>query len=165
MFVSVTIIRTYNFTAKMIHLGMWLWCVFRALKPKKTFNHCEVRYGELTSGAIAEGVKTRPWAYYVHGIKKMQWENYCLELTEEQLRKGLAYLETAEGSPYEFENFWWHLVKIITGKWKGSKTTRQTYCYEHGIRFLNATGKYDLDPFMNPYEFNVWADTNLLTNN
>jgi hypothetical protein len=70
-------------------------------------------------------------------------------------------LDKAENTPYEFENFWWHLVKIITGKWVGSKTTKQTYCYEHGIRFLNATGKYTINPFLNPYEFKVWADKNL----
>lgn len=152
-FVNVTIIRSHNFTAKAIHLGMWLWCVGRGLKPEKTYNHTEIGYDGLTSGAIAEGVKTRNWSKYWSKFKNAERIHYEIPLTKIQWEKGKKYLDKAEDTPYEFENFWWHLVKIITGKWKGSKTSRKTYCYEHSIRFLNATGKFKLNAFLNPYEF------------
>lgn len=52
-FVSVTIIRTHNFSAKMIHVGMWIYAALRGKKITKSFNHSEVRFGRLTSGAYA----------------------------------------------------------------------------------------------------------------
>lgn len=162
MKISISIIRTKNFTAKAIHLGMWLWAKLRGLPVIKCHNHCQVRFGEFTSGAIAKGVKTMFWLDYVesHDGKYFEWIDYWIDTTPEQWTAIKAYLKEAENTPYEFENFWYHLVKIITGKWKGSKTTRQTYCYEHGLRVLKLMG-YDVDIFMNPYEFRVWADKNL----
>jgi hypothetical protein len=64
MKIAITIIRTENFTAKAIHLGMWLWAKFRGLPVQKCFNHCEVRYAELTSGAIAKGVQKALTEYF-----------------------------------------------------------------------------------------------------
>jgi hypothetical protein len=160
---SITIIRTKNISAIAIHIGMWLWAVLRGLKTRKCYNHVEIRFGDETSGAISEGVKTRLWIDYLRKFngKYFKYLDYNLELSDEEYEKGLNYLKNAEETPYEFENFWWHLVKIIFGKWYGSKTSRKTYCYEHAIRFLNSTGKYNIDPFLNPYEFKDWADKNL----
>ena len=59
MIIYATTIRSFNFTAKMIHFGMWLWAILRNIKPQKCRNHAEIRYDFYTSGAIAEGVKTR----------------------------------------------------------------------------------------------------------
>jgi len=161
MKISITIVRTYNFTAEAIHLGMWLWCVLRFKKPRKSYNHCEVRHGKLTSGAIAKGVVTRLWDSYIHN-KKIKWIDYELDLTEREWMKGQDYLIRARGTKYEFENFWHHTLKIFSGKWKGSNRATRLYCYEHGIRFLNATGKYNLDTNMNPYQFKIYADENLI---
>lgn len=161
---SITIIRTKNITARLIHLGMWLWAVLRFKKPTKSYNHCEVRYGEMTSGAIADGVKTRPWAYYLfeHRKKYFDWIDYELNLTEEEWKRGKEYLDKVEGTPYEFENFWFHAIYIFTGKWLGSTTNKKLYCYEHGIRFINAAKGLNLDTNMNPYQFRIWADNNLI---
>ena len=54
----------------------------------------------------------------------------------------------------------WHLIKIITGFWIGSKTNNHTYCYKHGIRWINSTFNVELDVFMNPWQFKEWADKN-----
>jgi len=162
MEIIISIIRTHNFSAKLIHIGMWLWCIFRGLKPQKTFNHCEFRYMGFTSGAISEGVKTRNWLSYWTGLKKKSKIDYSLTLSNAEWDFVEKYLNNAENTKYEFENFWWHLVKIITGKWEGDKTTKKTYCYEHVIRALNAIGRFDIDVFMNPYEFKIWADSNLV---
>lgn len=160
--VSVTIIRTHNFTAKLIHVGMWVYAALRGKKITKSYNHSEVRFGNMTSGAIAKGVSTREWQGYVDSIKRIKWIDYPLTLTTSQWKKGYEYLQKAEGTKYEYSNFWNHAIHIFTGKWKGRTTDKKLYCYEHVIRFLNATGKYYLDPVTNPYEFKVWADKNLV---
>ncbi len=159
--VYIRLIRSHNFTARLIHLGMWLWAVLRFKKIRRTYNHCEVGYDNLSSGAIAKGVKTRDWNVVLKEHKWMEWMEYKIELTQDEWIKGYSYLVDVEDTKYEFENFWWHLVKIITGKWKGSTKAKELYCYEHGIRFLNATGKYKLNNYMNPYEFKLWCDRNL----
>ena len=145
----------------MIHVGMWIYAALRGKKITKSFNHSEVRFGELTSGAIDKGVVTRDWNGYILS-KKASWINYKLDLTDEEWLKGYNYLLRVEGVRYEYSNFWNHAIHIFTGKWKGSTTDKKLYCYEHIIRFLNATGKYYLDPVTNPYEFKVWADKNLV---
>lgn len=163
-FVSVTIIRTHNFSAKMIHVGMWIYAVLRGKKITKSFNHSEVRFGRLTSGAIGSGVRTRTWSSYLNNFlgKSIEWIDYRLVLSDEEWKAAYAYLERVEGTKYEYSNFWNHAIHIFTGKWKGRTTDKKLYCYEHVIRFLNATGKYYLDPVTNPYEFKVWADKNLV---
>lgn len=147
-----TIIRSYNFTAKVIHLGMWLWRVTRGLPKQTCYNHAELGYDDMTSGAISEGVKTRKWRKYIDSFKRVEYIRYKVLISDERWDEVKSYLDKAEGTPYEFENFYWHLIKIITGKWKGSKTTRQTYCYEHVLRVLKIAG-YEVDVFWNPYEF------------
>lgn len=155
---AITLVRSHNFSAKLIHIGMFLWCILRLKKPVKTFNHIEIRCGEYTSGAVPEGVKTRKWEPYISRIKNVEWIDYELNITDSELKHGQMFLKMSEGIPYEFENFIWHLIKIITGVWVGSKSNNHTYCYEHVIRFLNYTFDLKLDPFLNPYEFKVWID-------
>ena len=157
---TIRLIRTYNAIGLAIHVAMWIWCVIRGVKTAKVYNHLEIGFGELTSGAMREGVRTTKWEEY-RNSKRMDVIEYPLTITPDQELKGMHYINNAEHTPYEFENFWWHLVKIVTGKWKGSKTSRQTYCYEHGGRFLQKIG-YKLDIYMNPVEFKNWADKNLI---
>jgi hypothetical protein len=163
-YIAPALIRTRNFSGLLIHFGMFLYPLLRGKKPKVSYNHSEVRFGPYTSGAISKGVKTRLWSEYVASFKGKYFKNYDypIELSQEQWDAGYQYLKEAEGTKYEYANFLYHAIKIFTGKWAGSKTTRQSYCLEHLIRFLNATGKYDLDVFMNPYQFEVWADEVLL---
>lgn len=169
--IKIVVIRSFNFTAKAIHLGMWLWAKFRGIPVQKCYNHTEIVWLDnvtntwMTSGAIAEGIKTRPWEPYINHFKEVEWIEYPVELAAAQWHDTERYLLTAENTPYEFENFWWHLVKIITGKWKGSTTSRQSYCYEHTLRALKASRKFSkwfsnntLNLYMNPYEFVVAAE-------
>lgn len=158
--IAVTIVRSYNISARIIQFGMWVWAKLRKLPTYKTYNHCEIRYSNLTSGAIASGVKTRVWLDYVKEHKK-EWISYELNLTPQEIADGIKYLYKSENTPYEFENFWYHAIKIFTGKWEGSKKATELYCYEHAIRFMNATKKYNLPISMNPYEFKIWAENNL----
>lgn len=165
-YIALSLVRTHKITALIIHLGMFLYAILRFLKPKRSWNHDEIRFGELTSGAIAEGVKTRSWPYYVaeHHGKYFRHYDYLLELTDEEWAKGYEYLKQAEGTKYEYANFLYHAIKIFTGVWAGSRSTRQAFCLEHAIRFINATGKYKINPYISPYEFEAWADNNLSLN-
>jgi len=155
--------RTKKPISLAIHAAMWTWAVVRGIQVKKCYNHAEVHVADMVSGAIGGGVTTRPWGKYKAKFENryLKYIDYHLDLTEYQKQKGIEYLQKVEGHKYEFENFWWHVVKIITGTWSGNKNTKELYCYEHAIRFLNATGKYNISPYMNPYEFKVWADENL----
>lgn len=143
---------------------MWIYAALRGKKITKSFNHSEVRFGGLTSGAIDKGVVTRDWRSYLSSFvgKSIEWIDYQLILNDEEWETAYAYLKRVEGTKYEYSNFWNHAIYIFTGKWKGRTTDKKLYCYEHIIRFLNATGKYYLDPVTNPYEFKVWADKNLV---
>ena len=161
--VNIRIIRTRNFTAKLIHLGMFLWAILRWKKINRTYNHFEIGYDGLTSGAIKDGVKTRNWLRYVKEHKWIEWVEYTLELTDEEWNEGYKYLTDVEDIKYEVENFWWHLVKIIIGKWKGGRSSKELYCYEHGIRFLNVTKRFELDNFLNPHQFKILADKYILS--
>jgi len=163
MTIYIRLIRTHNFSARLIHIGMWLWAVIRLRKPQLTYNHCEVGSADVTSGAIAEGVKTRMWVAYVaeHKGKYFKFIEYRVKLKPHEWNRGRYYLAKAEGTKYEYSNFIWHTIKIVIGKWIGNRTDKKLFCYEHGIRFLNATGRYNLNPYLNPYEFKTWADKNL----
>ncbi|MFP4018898.1 MAG: hypothetical protein ACLFUH_06580 [Bacteroidales bacterium] len=162
--VAIKIIRTKNPVALAIHAAMWLWAILRGLPTTKCYNHAEVHVFDMVSGAIGGGVETRLWKEYKAEFEGCYFRfiNYPLRLTDDQLQNGIKYLKKVEGRKYEFENFLWHIIKIITGKWKGDRNAKQLYCYEHVIRFLNATGKYNISPYLNPYEFKVWADKNLV---
>jgi hypothetical protein len=142
--VEVVLVRSYNLSAIIIHIGMFLWYLLRFKKPSYCYNHCELKYGEMTSGAISKGVKSRNFKEYL--------KYFTIELTEKQYEKGMKYLKSSENTKYEFVNFLFHTLKIFTDRWYGSKTTAELYCYEHVIQFLNATGKYNIDPFLNPVE-------------
>ncbi|WP_428743163.1 hypothetical protein [Tenacibaculum sp.] len=157
MIVEIKTIRTKTFTARIIHFGMFLWAIFNGLKLKQCYNHCEVKFGELTSGAIAQGIKTRKWQTYVdeHKGKYFKTHTYNFTFSDEEWRKAQEYLNRAENTPYEFENFWYHAVKIFTGKWKGSTKPTELYCYEHGIRVLNCKNNIDLNTNLNPYEAEI----------
>lgn len=150
--VTIILIRSYNLSARIIHIGMFLWYILRFKKPIKCYNHCEVKYGDSTSGAISKGVKTRNYEEYLKDLKKYKLLTYDLDLTKKEYENGLKYLEEAEGKKYEFENFLFHAFKIFSDKWYGDTSASELYCYEHVIRFLNSTGKYNINPFLNPVE-------------
>ncbi len=160
---KIVLIRTHNFSARLIHIGMFLWAILRFKKPVKVYNHCEIRYDNYTSGAVAEGVKTRLWEDFIkeHKGKYFKYIEYDINLKPFEKNRVRFYLSKANGTKYEYSNFFWHTIKIILGKWYGNRSSKKLFCYEHCIRALNASGKFNLSPYMNPYEFKKWADKNL----
>ena len=163
--IYIRLIRSKGITAYLIRLGMWLYAILRFKKPTKTYNHVEVGYGvdgALSSGAIAKGIRIRPWNLVLKHYKgKVEVKSYIIPVTDVEYSKFLDYMLKVNYNKYEFGNFFLHLLKIIFGVWVGKRSTKKLYCYEHGIYALNATGKYNLDPYLNPYEFQKWADKNI----
>ena len=134
----LVLIHSTNFTARLIQLGMFLWCILRFKKPKYTYNHCEIVYGNnvydfLSSGAIDEGIKTRSWL----SVRKSYNNDFRFQVYElakpSDLENAVKYLAETENIPYEYSNFFYHAVKIFTGKWLGSTNKNKLYCYEHGL--------------------------------
>ena len=162
MKISIVLIRSSSLISRLIRASMTLWCIVRFIKPTKTYSHCEVKFGQLVSGAIDEGIKTRVFTTYLNTLKDYEFKMYYLNLTEDEWIKGNDYLTEVENTPYEYTNFIYHIIKIFYGKWEGNKDKKKLYCFEHGARFLNATGKYNVDLFLNPYEFKAWCDKNLV---
>lgn len=144
---------------------MFLWALLRNLPIKKTYGHCELVYedpetGELLStGAIAEGVRTTDFIHVATAKKVIDLKEFEITLTYSQYRKFHEYLRKTNGKKYEFESFFWHFVKILTGKWFGSKSSKETVCFEYVLTGLKELG-YDVNVFMNPYEVIDWLKNN-----
>lgn len=179
--VEIAIVRTFNISALLIHLGGFIWYLLHFRKPKKIFNHVQIIYpqnnglgSDLTSGALSHGVKNQTWKGYIKDLKSKRKNGaiirrYPVYLTKVQLIRGRRYIEKTNGTKYEFMNFFWHAVKIFTGIWFGSKNSKALYCYEHALRYLDSTRKFTtvdgskigIDLFMAPWEFADWANDRL----
>lgn len=158
---KIALVRTNNFTARLIQIGGYIEAKRKGIEPRMIMNHAEIRHGDKTSGALSKGVKTREWLPYWLSLKHAQKKEYVLNLTPEQARKGQKYLDEAEGTKYEYSMFLFHALKIFFGVWFGSRSSRKLFCFEHIINFLNATGKYSISPYISPLEFDLWAEKNL----
>ena len=141
---------------------MWLWAILRFKRPTRTYNHFEVGYTDvMSSGAVEDGIENRPFKTYLKEHPVLEVAEYEIFVTKKEYRNALKYVHESRGIKYEISNFIFHAIKIFTGLWLGSKTSKKLFCYEYGIRFLNHVKGYRLDPYMNPYEFKLWADKTL----
>lgn len=159
---EIWLVNTTNFSARVIHTGMKLFCALRGKeKPSIVYNHALIY--DPSSDCIYEADFPK-----VVRITKSEWlakkknktaniKVVGLKLTERQQRSMLSYLTVQVGKPYETINFWWHLVKIFTGKWNGDRTDKAHYCYELVIRAVNSVCVHQMDDYLNPYEF--WMTT------
>ena len=154
MIAYVVLFRSYTILGRLVQFSMWLYCILRGLKVEKFYNHCEIEYLDLCSGAIETGVKTRYFREVINKEYKgkVEYIKYPIYLDKYEWIKAKIYLDKAENTPYEYSNFWFNIVKIFTGKWNGNRNRKKLYCVEHAINFLNATGRYRLEQYLNTYE-------------
>lgn len=152
---KVVVEHTHNFTARLIQFWMIIDALVHGKRPTFTYNHALIEHSGWVWEAIDKGVVRRSLEEhytekkYRNGYKSNE---YKLKLNAVELSRTLTYLKGQEGKPYEYANFIFHVIKTFKG-WKGSKTDKKLYCYELVIRAINASGKYKLDPFLNPSEF------------
>jgi len=148
--------HTANFSARLIQLWMIADALIRFNLPSFIYNHILIENDGAVWEAIDEGVVYSTLAeHFSHKKYRKKYEEKIIELdfSETEKAQAIAYLNQQVGKKYEFSNFLFHPIKTITGEWKGQKTDNRHYCYELVIRAMNATGKYKLDPFLNPREF------------
>lgn len=160
MTIYLTLVKTYTLTDKITSFGMWLWAILRNKPTKKTYGHCEVRYNDCTIGATREDVKPMPWEKYKQLHPEADFLCYPFELNKDQEVLFYKYIESAKDMTYEYMSFWFQFLKIITGRWYGSKSDKQVNCIEFGARPLRDILNYDVDIFMNPYELHDWLENN-----
>lgn len=175
----VVLIRTHNLSARLIHLGMFLWAILRFKKPKYIYNHVEIVYRDkkgnlMTVGAVSPTVRIMKWEDYVeeHEGRFFKYKAYEIfpqrfTLHSSKFRNArilaLNFLMTQLGKKYEYANFFYHAVRIFTGKWYGSRTTRRQYCLELAIRTINKSPLINLPVFISPYEFQEFLDKKTLS--
>lgn len=148
--------HTANFSAKLIQFWMIVDALKNFKKPQFTYNHVLIEQNGIVYEAIDDGVVCNTLKeHFAHKKYSKKYDEKIIELdlSQSETARALNYLNDQVGKLYEYSNFIFHPVKTITGKWKGEKTDNRHYCYELVIRALNATGKYNLDPFLNPREF------------
>lgn len=152
----VVIEKTKNFSARLIQFWMWVDALVHGCVPKITYNHTFLIDGNTIWEAVEEGVvKTTFDAHFAKDKYKrgVNTRHIRLYFSPEEKEKVLEYLKSKEGTEYEHSNFIFHPLKTITDKWLGQKTDKKLNCYELIIRAINASGKYNIDPFLNPREF------------
>lgn len=154
----IQIVHTRNFTARGIHLFMKLHCLLRGKKiPPVIYNHAlfydekeqviyEADFPRVVKLPVSEW---RAKGKNVNAIIK----TVDARLTYAEEREVKRYLEEQVGKRYETINFWWHILKVFTGKWFGRRNDDRHYCYELVIHALNRSWRFSVDPYLNPYEF------------
>lgn len=147
--------HTHNFTARLIQFWMFVHAVLHLKMPTVTYNHMAI-YDDR-EGIVYEAVSKR-----VIGISLADHEKHHPDKMTKELKLNLTlrqeyrmreYLKKQVGKKYEYSNFLWHVIYTLTGVWFGSQTDKRLYCYELGIRAMNASGAYNLPKFLNPFEF------------
>ena len=152
----IVIEHTHNFSARLIQFWMIIDGLLHKEIIRKTYNHALISDGMILWEAVDKGViRTTFTEHYKNEKYKKRFSSKHIKLSVSPLEriKIINYLREQEGKDYEFSNFIFHPLKTLVGKWIGSKTDRKQYCYELVIRALNASGKYKIDPYMNPREF------------
>jgi len=147
--------HTGNLSARLIQIWMIADSLIHFKKPTFIYNHSLIEHNGWIYEAIDKGVVCWPFAeHYSQEKYKKAFKVREIELpfNAEETAKVLTYINRQVGKKYEFANFLFHILKTF-GCWKGSKSDKKLYCYELVIRAINASGKYSIDPFLNPREF------------
>ena len=139
--------RTKNFSARLIHVGMWLWQVLRFQNPEKVYNHWLIVFEGIQYEATDHGV--------IKNNRKLSGDTVSYRILVDK-RAG-DYLREQVDKKYEYANFLFHTLKIIFPKWLGNKTDRKHSCVELVTRTLRASG-YSIKTWSNPVELKNWFD-------
>ena len=154
---TIVIEHTNNLSAKLIQFWMTVDALVRFKKPVSTYNHALIIVENSVFEAVDNGVVQTGWLKHFNLHKPEKWIVYDAKLTELESEIVLNYLYEQKGKPYELANFWWHIVKTLTGKWFGSKNDKKAYCYELVFNALNQLDRFNFDPYLNPREAKeVW---------
>lgn len=152
-------VNTKNLSAMVIHLGMKIYCILRGIKiPNIIYNHALIYDNKndiIYEADFPRVIKMKKNLWYdIKKNKKAIIQKNEIKISEDQELILRNYLEDQIGKRYEIKNFWWHLLKIFTNKWSGSKTDDKHYCIELVLHCINKISEQKYDPYLNPIEFN-----------
>jgi len=156
-------IRSHRFLPLAIQFYMWLWVplensrrfkynlLHKDKKPyvkfQKTNNHWSLRSVRLGLEweALWPKIVERPFILNHHEVS--EWDRTCSIEKENEI---VAFLREQVDKHYETFNFWWHIVKVFTGKWYGPTGDSQHSCVEIINKVLMMLGEpvtMDFNPF------------------
>lgn len=155
---QIHLISTKNFTARGIHFFMKAYCLLRNKKiPDVIYNHAllfDEKLQEVYESDFPTVVKI-PYSEWKNKKKNKTAKIKILDIkfSYNENNSIKKYAQKQVGKKYEVINFLWHIFKVFSGKWIGNRSDKRLYCYELIIYALNSTGTYNIDPYLNPYEF------------
>jgi len=163
-------IRSHKILPVIIQTGMWLWVPFENvrrfkrnlfkkdkeeyLKYIKCNNHWSPTNHYQEWEAVEKGVVKVPYSLEKHHFA-MEWF-----IPIKATRHLERFLDSMVGRGYEFLNFFWHAVKIFTGKWYGPKDMIRFSCVELVNALLIEAGYSEVSLHWNPYETQLWLMKN-----
>lgn len=154
---QIYLIHTENFTARGIHFFMKLYCKIKNMSiPDIIYNHAAM-YDEVTDYIYEADFPRVVRISHEDWSKKKKNKTAIIKVIHlttntSDRRILLEYLNAQVGKKYEVVNFLWHIIRIFTGKWYGSLTDNQHYCYELVIRAVNYLRGKKIYEFLNPIE-------------
>jgi hypothetical protein len=114
----------------------------------------------MTSGSLKNGVISMQYKDYLSTLEGYEIIMKTEFLKPHEYQLALDYIKAVEGWRYEWEVFFWHAIKIFTGRYYGKEKLGRMACVKQVINTINATGKYNLDVNLNNYEFQeLWNIT------
>ncbi len=139
---QIVLIRSYNFSARLIHIGMFIRYLLRFRKPQRVYNHAAIGLsGNKISEALAHGIEYRDINCYQN--KRCEILIYEFPFSVQQLYIIDKDTKLYEGVKYQFINFIQFIPEIFLGIWLGRKKLKaddQLYCTEYvGLLINRAT--------------------------
>lgn len=123
--------------------------LLRLKKIKKTDNHFSV---STDDGAEYEAVWPVVERHAHYPVKHKSYREWYVPGNPKQV------LEFMVGKGYQWNNFIFHIIKILTGVWLGPVNARQLYCVEVATRALRALGYKEVQVDWNNYQLQRWLE-------
>jgi len=156
---KIVIEHTTNWSARLIQFWMGVDALLHFKKPRFTYNHAMVKFNTIVYEAVSNGVHPISWENHLKAHKPTQYKEYTVDLSTEEEVIIRNYLYSQQDVPYEFSNFFWHVIKTFTGKWYGSKNDKKEWCYELVTNSLNKIERLRVeDTYPNPREAELIFD-------
>lgn len=173
--VTIQGIRSHKFLPIGIQTFMWLWVICENIRiffkntfrwitgsKKRNYLHFIKCSNHLSFISTYYGVAIE-WEAVWNKISKSLYKRnhhmikeWNIEVSPEVEKEMVEYAESTIGRvKYELFNFWWHIVKVFTGKWYGSTNDKKQSCVEFVNRVLRIAG-YDIPVDANPYELEMF---------
>lgn len=148
--------HTHRKSGRIIQGWMFVDSLVRLQLPHVTYNHALVYIDGQVWEAVAEGVVNTSYDEHMSRFqfKKPYMQDWIQVSVDLGMKKKITeFMNKQVGKKYEFNNFFFHPLKTITGFWLGQKGNKKYYCIELCIDAVNFALKNKLNRYLNPTEF------------